>query len=244
MTSDGLPRAFIIASKFLFLACLPFLALGYGSKVIEVFSGISGSARCISFGLGAIVFLPVWWLSNRYLQKPWQFICTLEHEVTHAIIGLPFLLVPTRMWVTASRGGHVKQRWIGPVWLVPLYGLGSLLSTLAPYFFPTPSYLLIALGFTLVQPETHWFLMSLGFFTTFHLISSWAETRYVQPDIQEAGIVFSTLFLPVANLICVGGILASVVGGSKGFAVFWVEGFYESLTHFLAFSDSARSLRF
>lgn len=244
MASDGLTRAFVIATKFLLLAALPFLAFGYGAILIGILKTISGSARFISFGLGVILFLPVWWLSSRYARKPWQFICTLEHEITHAIVGLPFLLVPIRMWVTASRGGHVKQRWIGPVWLVPLYGLGSLLSTLAPYCFPTMSYLLIALGFFFLQPQAQRFIVALGFFTTFHVISSWAETRYRQPDIQEAGIVFSTLFLPVANLICLGGVMASVVGGSKGFLQFWTEGFYGSLTLFLAFTDSARALRF
>ena len=109
---DGLFRAFVIATKVLLLAGVPFLAVGYATKVIDVASKISVSSQFISFLLGAALFLPAWLLSSRYLWKPWQFICTLEHEVTHAIVGLPFLLVPRRMWVTASHGGHVKQRWV------------------------------------------------------------------------------------------------------------------------------------
>lgn len=234
---DGKFRAFVIASKVLLLASLPFLAVGYGTKAIDIATKISFSSQFISFLLGTALFLPAWWLSSRYLWKPWQFICTLEHELTHAIVGLPFLLVPLRMWVTASHGGHVKQSWIGPRWLGPLYGPGRILSGLAPYFLPTISYLLIASSFFLNQPQARWFPVTLGFVTTFHVISTWAETEYRQPDIREAGIIFSTLFLPVANLIALGGVLASVVDGSKGFVQFWTEGFSGSLTLFVAFSD-------
>lgn len=226
---DGRFRAFVIATKALLLASLPFLAVGYGTKVIDTLTKISFSSQFVSFLLGAALFLPAWWLSSRYLWKPWQFICTLEHELTHAIVGLPFLLVPLRMWVTASHGGHVKQSWIGPGWLGPLYGPGRILSGLAPYFLPTISYLLIASSFLIIQPAALWFPVTLGFVTTFHVISTWAETEYRQPDIRRAGLVFSTVFLPVANLIALGGILAFVAAGPQGFTHFWVDGFSRSL---------------
>jgi hypothetical protein len=228
-------RAFVIATKVLLLAALPFLAFGYGTKVIDIATKISFSPEFISFLLGAALFLPAWWLTSRHLWKPWQFICTLEHEVTHAIVGLPFLLVPVRMWVTATQGGHVKQRWIGPRWLGPLYGPGRTLSGLAPYFLPTISYLLIASSFFLNQPQARWFPVTLGFVTTFHVVSTWAETGYRQPDIRKAGLVFSTVFLPVANLIALGGVFAFIAAGPTGLARFWTDGFFRSLSSVWSF---------
>jgi hypothetical protein len=229
-SGHGAFRPFVIATKGLLLVSLPFLAVGYAAKLIDVASKISFSAPFISFLLGAALFLPAWWLSSRYLWKPWQFICTLEHEVTHAIVGLPFLLVPLRMWVTASHGGHVKQRWVGPVWLSPLYGPGTVFSGLAPYFLPSISYLLIASSLFLNQQQARWFPVTLGFVTTFHVISTWAETKYRQPDIREAGLVFSTVFLPVANLIAFGGVFAFIAAGPIGFTRFWIDGFSRSLS--------------
>lgn len=227
-------RLFVTATKGVLLAALPFLAFGYGTKVIDLAREFSLSQQHAWFLLGCVIFIPTWWLCSRYLRNPWEFICTLEHELTHAIAGLPFLIIPSAMRVTATRGGHVKQIWIGPAWLIPLYGPGHVLSTLAPYFLPTISYLLIALSLFIVQSKTPWFFMTLGFMTAFHLATTWTETRYRQPDIQQAGIIFSTVFLPVANFIVLGGLMAFVTTGTKGFWEFWIDGFWRSLALFLS----------
>jgi hypothetical protein len=247
ITDHNAYRPFIIATKALVFASLPFIAVGYATKIIEVAKKISISSEFMLFLLGATLFLPIWLLCKRYLRKPWQFVCTLEHEVTHAVIGLPFLFFPVRMWVTATNGGHVKQRWIGPLWLSPLYGPGRLLSGLAPYFLPTISYVLIILSFLVIERKVLWFPVALGFVTSFHLISTWAETAYRQPDIREAGFIFSTIFLPVANLIGLGGVLAFIADGPHGFTQFWLDGFSASLTSVWNFplwaSDGLRASR-
>jgi len=231
-------RVSVVATKGLFFGSLPFLAFGYATELFEMSSHILFSSRLVSFLTGVTLFLPAWWLSNQFARKPWRFICTLEHEITHVIVGLPFLFIPLRMWVTASAGGHVKQSWIGPRWLSPvLYGPGRVLSGLAPYFLPTVSYLLIGSSLFLIQPQTQWFLFALGFATTFHIISTWAETEYRQPDIREAGIVFSTAFLPVANLIALGGVFAFIAAGPTGFTRFWTDGFSQSLTAIWTFQS-------
>ncbi len=136
------------------------------------------------------------------------------------------------MRVTANRGGHVKQIWIGPTFLMPLYGPGRVLSSLAPYFLPTTSYLLILWSFVIAESKTHWFFITLGFATTFHVVSTWAETHYRQPDLHQAGIIFSTVFLPVANLIALGGLLAFITTNASGFGDYWIDGFSRSLAKF------------
>jgi hypothetical protein len=223
-------RLFITATKILLLAALPFLAYGYGTKVTDLIRTISFSDQCAWFGLGCVAFIPTGWFCKRYFRNPWEFISTLEHELTHAIVGLPFLIIPRGIRVTATQGGHIKQIWLGPVWLMPIYGLGNLLSTLAPYFLPTISYLLIASSFFITQSKTPWFFIVLGFITAFHIVTTWAETRYRQPDIQQAGIIFSSIFLPVANLIALGGLLAFITTDSRGFWQFWTDGLWRSVS--------------
>ena len=222
-------RVFVLATKGLLFASSPFIAFGYGTKFFEMASGVVISSRVGSFLTGVTLFLPVCWLSKRYARKPWQFVCTFEHELTHAVVGLPFLFLPLSMSVTAGNGGHVRQRWIGPSWLSPLYGFGRLLSGLAPYFLPIVSYLLIVCSFFLKRPQPIWLDVILGFATTFHVVSIWAETGYRQPDIREAGLIFSTVFLPVANLVACGGVLAYVTGGAKGCTQYFVGGFTQSV---------------
>jgi hypothetical protein len=66
----------------------------------------------------------------------------------------------------------VRQAWIAPVVLAPLYGPGALLSGLAPYFLPSTSYALITLGIFFLDVRAKWFLIALGFLTAFHIVST------------------------------------------------------------------------
>lgn len=234
-------RLFVTATKGVLLATLPFLAFGYGSKVIDVARHSYFAEPYSWFVLGCVIFIPTWWFCRRYFRNAWEFICTLEHELTHAIVGLPFLFIPRGMRVTATRGGHVKQIWIGPTFLTPLYGPGTVLSSLAPYFFPTISYLLIIWSFVIAESKTPWFFITFGFATTFHVVSTWAQTNYRQPDLKQTGIIFSTLFLPVANLIALGGLMAFISAGAPGFCDYWIDGFSRSLAFFLLIAGLAKT---
>ncbi len=229
--NDGIFRLSVIATKCFFVISLPFIAIGFGHEVLGIAGRLTLTAsRSVAFLSGALLFIPVWRVATRYCWRPWQFMCTLEHKITHAVAGLPFLFLPRSMRVTATDGGHVKQVWIGPRFLAPLYGPGSLISGLAPYFLPIAPYVLIALDLTFFRTRSSWLGIVLGFVTAFHIITTWAETAYRQPDIREAGIFFSTLFLPVANLVALGGIFAYVTGGSHTFMRFWIDGSLLSLS--------------
>ncbi|HEX7957722.1 MAG TPA: hypothetical protein VF508_12300, partial [Pyrinomonadaceae bacterium] len=193
---SGGVRLLTIMTKCLVWPALPFLAWGYGAQLFHILGTLSMRSSAVRYSLvGVAAFLPVAWVMRRYLWKPWEFVCTLEHEVTHAVAGLPFLLFPRGMRVTATEGGHLRQFWYGPLWLAPLCGPGTLFSGLAPYFLPTVSYAMIGLSL-LFSWQTPWVSMTLGFVTAFHVVSTWLETRYHQPDIRQAGFVFSTVFLP------------------------------------------------
>lgn len=226
---DNPLRVFTVITKGLIWPALPFLAWGYGTQLSGALGKLSlTSPGGQSFLLGVVAFLPLAWVMRRYLRQPWEFICTLEHEITHAVAGLPFLMFPRRMRVTAAGGGHVQQFWFGPLWLAPIYGPGTLFSGLAPYFLPTFSYVLIGASFLFVW-QARWLSITLGLVTAFHIVTTWLETKYRQPDIQQAGHIFSTGFLPVANLLALGGVLAFAADGSRGFLLFWSGGFWRSV---------------
>lgn len=93
---DGPFRVFVIAAKLILLAALLFFAFGFGIQVLELQKGFPVSSfRLWLFLFGAALFLPVWLLGKRFSWRSWQFVCTVEHELTHAIVGIPFFIFPT-----------------------------------------------------------------------------------------------------------------------------------------------------
>ena len=62
----------------------------------------------------------------------------------------------------------------------------------------------------------------LGCATAWCVVSTWHETHAGQSDLRTAGLGFSWLFLPGANILCYGMILAHALGGPErawGYAV-------------------------
>ncbi len=143
------------------------------------------------FAIGFGVFFILW---IGVLRKKY-FYSTFEHELTHLLVGLLFLKKPVGFKATAREGG-----------VVTLYG-GNFIITLAPYFLPTLSFLLLPL-YLVIQPTFYpYFFGILGFLTSYHIFSTIQEFRYTQPDIRKAGPVFSTVFLIFANILFYGMIL-------------------------------------
>jgi hypothetical protein len=70
----------------------------------------------------------------------------------------------------------------------------------------------------------------LGASVSFHLFSGWQEFHFEQSDLHDAGLIFSVLFLPVANLIFFGAILVLVVGGNDKFFGFWKAGLVNGIS--------------
>jgi hypothetical protein len=207
-------------SMVLFLSAVPFLFYGFGAEMLRVISKISFSdSHQLSFLIGFAVFFPFHFIARRIIPATWSYLQTLEHELAHLLIGLLFLKIPVGIRVSAHEGGEVRQIGLGTT--------GQTWVTLAPYFFPTVSLFVIVIAY-FANFETKTLLAVLGWTTAFHLITNWAETSFRQPDLQKAGIMKTLLILPVMNLICYGAVLAFAVGGGKGFAKFWTNGFAET----------------
>ncbi len=88
--------------------------------------------------------------------------------------------------------------------------------TLAPYFLPTISFVVLPFAWLASAKAERTLLAVLGASVIYHLLSTWSEVGVVQSDFRKAGILQSLLLLPVANLICYGVILAFVAGGLQG----------------------------
>jgi hypothetical protein len=201
-------------AKLIVLILCPFLAYGFGIALFEQAADAKLPTQTLPFIIGALVFFAFWRLTGRFLEV----LCTFEHEITHLIFGLLFLKWPSEFVVTIRNGGHVT-----------LSG-SNFIIFLAPYFFPTVSYLLIPFFFFVPPASLPVFYAVLGASFSFHLVSTWGELHWRQTDLHKAGVVFSAVFLPVANLIFYGALLVLIFGDSKAFVRFWKDGVLYSLS--------------
>jgi hypothetical protein len=146
------------------------------------------------------------------MRRPLDYLSTLEHELTHVVVGLLFFKRPLSLRVSARAGGDVvltgSNLWI----------------TLAPYYLPTISLVLLALGIVLPPKYQPQLLAALGASATFHILSTWTELGVMQSDFKKAGILQTIWLLPVANLLFYGSVLAYVVGSTEGFVHWWCMG--------------------
>ncbi len=192
-------------AKAVILVLCPFLGYGFGFALYESLARARPESGLLLFGFGFAAFYAFWLLFRKWLV----FICTLEHEITHLLFGLLFLKLPRGFRVTLHEGGHVKLKG------------SNFLIYLAPYFFPTISFaLLILLVFIPPDYRTPAYAL-LGASAAFHLVSTWADLRPGQTDLRKAGLIFSLVFLPPANLAAYGSLLAFVTGGLPQVADFW-----------------------
>jgi len=152
---------------------------------------------------GFVLYLVGWWLVfKRVFMGSW--FSTLEHELTHGLFAVLTFHKVLEVKSSYVSGGHIKYA-----------GSGNWLITIAPYFFPTLSYVLMFV-LALMDSGMHpWLNLSLGVSVAYHITSTWRETHWAQPDLKEVGFVYAWIFLIPANLISYVVILAFVLGGSN-----------------------------
>lgn len=188
------------------------LSCSFGYTAFRDFIAFGGAdSRSLQlFLLGFGIFIPVWFIWVRHSD----FLNTFEHEVTHMLVGLLMLKRPRKLHVTHGAGGHVL-----------IQGSNNFIITLAPYFLPTFSYLLLFIYPLLADIYRPHFYVTLGLTTSYHVFSTWQETSLVQTDIHANGVVFSLMFIIAANIIAYGFLLAFILGGWHAGGSFLLEGF-------------------
>ncbi len=195
---------------------------------IVVAAGASGwmSVEALSL-LGGIAAFAMAWVA---LSHPVRMY-VLGHELTHALWGLLFGARPSDVRVSAS-GGSVRLT------------KSNMLITLAPYFFPFYTFLvivvaLITYAFFRPLPYLPLWLFLVGFTWAFHVLFTLETLGQRQPDVKLYGRIFSWTFIFLVNVGIVlvwlalmtpltfadlGGILAQrIISAYTGlWSAFWI----------------------
>ncbi len=184
--------------------------------------------------------------AERFLDRHFPEFAIFEHEITHALVGIPFGFIPTGITVSRHRGGECRHICIlvGP--LKYLYPITQRIVTLAPYFMPTFT-LIMALFRPAVPPG--WLMMyDVGIGVTFgyHTLSTLVELRenftsgtivsagsggLTKTDFGKTGMIFSPIFIGVATLAVHGFILTVIIHGYPGMTE-WTKGIFNSTNTF------------
>lgn len=198
-----------VLPRLLAWAAVPFLAVAVVSFAVELFDALrspwGGPSSFLhpafaAFAGGFLFRLLARRLALRFgRHDPLEFIDTLEHELTHALMGYLTLSPPVSLSADLKGGGEVQLKGSNP------------LAALAPYFLPLWCLLAVGLGL-LIRPATQgtWDVV------VFLLLGAFAnrltrEYRWRQTDLHIYGFTFSTLATAL-GLLLVGGLILHTRG--------------------------------
>ena len=162
-------------------------------------AGESGGITAESIALlGGMLAFALCWMSVPHPVKTY----VLGHELTHAIWGLLFGAVPSRLRISES-GGSVNLT------------KSNMLITLAPYFFPFYTFVvviaaIVTYAFIRPLPWLPLWMFMVGFTWAFHVLFTIETLSQRQPDVKLYGRVFSWVFIFLANVALVLVFLAAV----------------------------------
>lgn len=119
----------------------------------------------------------------------------LGHELTHALWGLLFFSRPSNLKV-GEKGGSVRLTRT------------NFIITLAPYFFPFYTFLVIGAAlvvrfFVNPLPCLWMWMLGIGFTWAFHFLFTLQTLTVRQPDVALYGRIFSWTFIYIANVAIV-----------------------------------------
>ena len=161
-------------------------------------AGESGGITAESIALvGGMAAFALCWMAVSHPVKTY----VLGHELTHAIWGLLFGAMPSKLRVSAS-GGSVNLT------------KSNMLITLAPYFFPFYTFLVIVVAlitsaFMRPLPCLPLWMFPAGFPWAFHALFTLETLAQRQPDVKLYGRIFSWVFIFLANIALILVFLAS-----------------------------------
>jgi len=143
----------------------------------------------------------VWIAFFFFLPRPIRTY-VLAHELTHALSALMMGAKVGKIKV-GKEGGHVEV------------SKSNFIITLAPYFFPFYTFVVIALYYLLgiwfsVENYRLFWLGMIGFTWGFHLTFTIQMLTQRQPDIQEHGFIFSFVIIYLINFLLIGSWIATI----------------------------------
>ena len=141
--------------------------------------------------LGGIAAFTLAWMALSHPVKTY----VLGHELTHALWGLVFFARPSDLQI-GENGGSVRL------------SKTNMLITLAPYFFPFYTFVvivcaLVTSAFFRPLPCLPLWLFMIGFTWAFHVLFTLETLGQRQPDVKAYGRVFSWTFIFLVNVAIV-----------------------------------------
>ena len=138
---------------------------------------------------------------------------TMEHEMTHILFALATLHPVSRMDVHDSGGGSMT-----------FSGDGNWLIAIAPYFFPLTAFTMMFFTIAINQIigyTPNWVFVALGVAVCYNLFAFVEQFHPRQTDFKAAGYLFTLCFVPGANCLTFGTIVAFVERGYSGIFFFY-----------------------
>ncbi len=161
-------------------------------------AGESGGITAESIALvGGMAAFALCWMAVSHPVKTY----VLGHELTHALWGLLFGAIPSKLRVSTA-GGSVNLT------------KSNMIITLAPYFFPFYTFLVIVVAlitsaFIRPLPCLPLWMFAVGFTWAFHALFTLETLAQRQPDVKLYGRIFSWVFIFLANVALILVFLAS-----------------------------------
>lgn len=196
--------------KMLVGLCLLPLGWSVSLAVYHLYSDSIGSAaatgwEAFALPLGFVLWIVVFFILPRPMRT-----YVLGHELTHALWAL-------------MMGGRIGKLKVGKAGGHVELSRTNFVITLAPYFFPFYTFLVIAAYYMAglmveVEPYRAWWLGAVGFTWAFHITFTVHMLTERQPDIQEHGRLFSYTVIYTMNVLVIG--IWMVLVGTPGFAAF------------------------
>ena len=201
----------------------------------SVNSSLSSDWEAWALPIGFLIWVIVFLL----LPKPTRTY-VLGHELTHALWSILMGGKVGRMKV-GKNGGHVEL------------SKTNFIITLAPYFFPFYTFLVIAAYYvaglaTDMEPYRVWWLGAVGLTWSFHITFTIHMLTQRQPDVQEHGWLFSHAGIYIMNVLVIGlwmvlvgsprfvtfgDLLTAESGSAYGYAWHWISQGWNTLQSFI-----------
>lgn len=221
-----------------------FLRMLVGVALLPACCGVTVAlARCLARAgglsvellslLGGVAVFALAWVFLPHPVKTYVF----GHEMTHAFWGIIFGARPSRLRV-GSAGGSVNLT------------KSNMLITLAPYFFPFYTFLVVvaALATSAFVRPLPWlpvWMFLVGFTWAFHVLFTVQTLTERQPDVTLYGRLFSWTFIYIVNVLLVVVMLAAAteLGFPRAFSATWsaVAASYAAVANSAA--DAAAAVR-
>ena len=137
---------------------------------------------------------------------------TMEHEMTHTLFAL-LTLHPVHDLQVKDGGGGFMSYSGGSNWLI----------TISPYFFPLSlagMFFVGAAANSILGYTPEWVYIGLGFSAGYYLCSNFQQIHPEQTDFKKVGFLFCFAFLPGANILMYGYLLAFIDRNMQGVAYF------------------------